>query len=133
MEQVAFHDGAPWQAKVAQQPFREAALMAQIVNSVEYLGVSEGLDIGIIGLEVGGDQSRMPVVAVDYVGAEVPVLGGLKHGSTEESEPPSVVFVAVDLLTIKIAPMLDEKDWNLRREVSLPQGYHLSAGPHWHL
>ena len=64
------------------------------MDGVHAAGVSEGVTVD--GLQVGGNQSGLPVVALDHVGDIIQNGHGIQTGAGEVSETLTVVGIAVD-------------------------------------
>ena len=78
---------------VKEAAFRPA-LILHVVDGEHALGVrQEGL---ILGLQQGGNQCGLPVVALNHIGDEIQIHQGVQAGLGKEGEAFAVVNVAVD-------------------------------------
>ena len=71
-------------------------------------GVGQLRDAVFLLQQIDGDQSGLPVVAVDDVRGPVQLARGLDDGAGEVSEPLAVVEVAVDLPALEVILVVHE-------------------------
>ncbi len=121
------------QAQERQELPREGALPIQIVDRVQGPGLRQERVLPVEGPQVGGNEGREPVVAVDDIGGEVHVATGLQDGAAEEAVAPPLVLPAVHVRPAEVLRMVHHEHGNLRRQVPLLQGGHLHAAPHGHV
>ena len=74
----------------------EVALVFEVVDGEDAGGFGEFGRVTVGGAQPVGDESGVPVVAVDDVGAPIQHAGGLERGAGEEGEAVAVVRVAID-------------------------------------
>src|SRR5439155_2161729 len=74
--------------------------------------------VGVFDVQISGDQSRLPIVAVDDIDLQMQETDRFQRRPTEEHEPLAVVLVIFALLSIELRPvvivvLLDEEDWHI--------------------
>ena len=84
------------------------ALVLDVVDGVDRLGVVELGHAVALFQQVDGHQSGLPVVAVEHLGMPVQVARGLDDGAGEEGEALAVVIVAIDAGTLEVIFVVHE-------------------------
>ena len=79
-----------------------AALVLDVVDGEDALGVIQLRDAVLVLQQVDGHQGGLPVVAVDDIRPPVQLSGGLDHSPGEVGEPLAVVKVAVHLPALEV-------------------------------
>ena len=97
------------------------ALVLDVVNGVH--AASAGEHITVDALQVGGDQSSLPVIALNDVGNVVLDGHCIQAGTGEESETLAVVHVAVDSAgtACEVVLVVDEVNGNIGTVSQLQQ------------
>ncbi len=103
----------PVQARQQHVPMPELALVRDVVNR-QQAGHPPVTRHGVVlDLQIGRNQSRLPIVDVQHVDLQVEQPHGLEHGPAEKDEPLAVVDVilavdAVQLVAIVVLVLLDQ-------------------------
>ena len=89
------------------------ALILDVVDGVHDLGLGE--HVAVLGLQVGGDQSGLPVVALHDIGDEADDSQGVQAGLGEVGVTLVVVVIAVDGTGTgaEVVVVVDEVDGDL--------------------
>ncbi len=89
----------------------EHALVADVVDGHQGVGVGEHLVPGVGGAEIEGQEARMPIVAVDDVRAPLHPLTALQGGPREQAEADGLQgVVVVEVLPVEERGAVDEVD-----------------------
>ena len=108
------HDGAVGSPaivqaeQIAQGILGVAALVLNVVNGQGGPDGTEAVFPHAVILQVNGDQSGLPVIAVDHVGPELEVGQHPHHSPGEEAEALSVIHVAIEVRAVEILLIIQE-------------------------
>ena len=99
-------------------PMPEDALISQVMDGQQRGDVLIAVRVGVFDVQISGDQSRLPIVAVDDIDLQMQETDRFQRRPTEEHEPLAVVLVIFALLSIELGPvvivvLLDEEDWHI--------------------
>ena len=84
------------------------ALIRNVVDGEDGLDAVELIQMAVVQVQVDGDQSGLPVVAVDDVGGEIDVEQGLQHRAGEERKALTVIVEAVQAAALEVILVVQE-------------------------
>jgi hypothetical protein len=94
--------------QVGQNLVTVAALILDVVDGVNALGVGQHGILILCLQQVDGHKGGLPVVGVDHIRTPANLIGGFNHGTGEECKPLAVVIVAVKTASLEIALIVNK-------------------------
>ena len=88
------------------------SLILNVVNCEDRFDVFVARRICVHCRIVNGGESRLPVVAMDYVGLKVDMRNYFKYRTGEESESLRIIVVTVDRVTLEIILIVQKIVYN---------------------